>query len=280
MLELEPASEPAGRWSGPAHPGAWRGVLRDGAELTIRRGVTGDVRFDYDGDRASFVLDADARRLGCAVADPEALDWRRVLLSRVLPLVAIARGGEALHAGAVETPAGAVAMLAPSGGGKSTLTAELLDRGMGLLSDDVLVLTSSPGGVRAHTGSPHLSLADPAERAGASRGVLGGKHWLEIERTAERDLPVAALVLLERGAAPTTRIEELPASPLSLAPYMLGLPDDEGRDAARFDLYSDLVAEARLLRLSASTADPPESLADELERVLSDLPVATAGARG
>jgi hypothetical protein len=283
-LELESPRRLASRWSGAATSGAWRGRLRDGAELTIRRGRAGDLMFAYGDGRATFLLDPAARRLGCGPDDVGVLDWQRVLVSRVLPLVAIARGAEALHAGAVTTERGAVGVLASSGGGKSTLVAELVGRGRALVSDDVMVLTTGATGVFVQPGGAHLSLAAAVQTGpgaiGEPLGVVGGKQWLEVEDVVVDEQPVAALVLLERGGGVAPRAEELPPSPLALAPFMLGLPDHEGRDAARFGLYSDLMATARLLRLSSAVEDPPAALADELERVLA-APVAASieGAR-
>ncbi len=278
-VEIEPLARLAARWSGAATSGAWRGRLRDGAELSIRWGRDDGLLFSYDGERATFLLDREMRRLGCAPAEPRALDWQRVLLSRVLPLVAIARGAEALHAGAVEIAGGVVAVMAPSGGGKSTLVAELSARGGTLVSDDVLVLTAGPDGVRAQPGSPHLSLVDDRSAPGEPLGVLGGKHWLGMERILTEAREVTALVQLDRGAATAPRTVPLPASPLALVPFMLGLPDHDGREADRFELYSDLVATAPLLRLEGAMADTPAALADELERALAERPTAMAEAR-
>src|SRR5207245_620438 len=106
--------------------------------------------------------DADGGRLGCAPRDVTMLDWQRVLLSRVLPNVSLARGREALHASAVETPLGILAVAAPSGTGKSTLAGELMNRGWPLFADDVLVLSRGSGGVEAHPASPHMNVGDGA----------------------------------------------------------------------------------------------------------------------
>lgn len=260
-------------WSGSASQTSWRGTLRDGAELKIEWGGSGDLLFSY-GDRARFHLDAAGRRLRCAVAKPEALGWMRVLLTRVLALVALARGFEALHAGAVETAAGVVAIVAPSGAGKSTLAAELVRRGHRLFADDVLVLESTAGRVRAHPASPHLSLADGTTVAGTALGDLGGKRWIAVAAAASAPCEVAAVAILERGRGERPKALEEPASPLALAPYMLGLPDDEGRDAERFRVYSDLVEDARLFRLTAAADDSPAAIAAELEAVLG-LPAPT-----
>ena len=264
-------------WSGGATPGAWRGTLRDGAELTIRWGRAGDLLFGY-GTEARYLLDPVAERLLCAPAEPRSLAWRRVLLSRVLPVVAIARGHEALHAAAVQTPVGAVAVVGASGAGKSTLAAELVRRGHRLMSDDVLVFGRADDRLVAFPGGAHLSLERGSEGDLEVEvlGELGDKLWTVAAGAASEPAPVAAVVLLERGAGPV-EARELAASPLALAPFMLGLPDEEGRDGARFALYADLVEAGRLIRLGGSASAPAWEFADALERAVGAPALATAG---
>ena len=271
------ADELEATWSGAATPGSWRGTLRDGAELTIRWGRGGDLLFGY-GDECQYLLDASAERLLCAPADTDALGWQRVLLSRVLPVVAIACGYEALHAAAVRTPAGVVAIAGASGAGKSTLAAELVCRGHRLLGDDVLVFGRGEAGVVAFPGGAHLSL-EPGAEAGIEvevLGELGGKLWAVAAEATGEPAPVAAVVLLERDSGPV-EVQELAASPLALAPFMLGLPDEEGRDGARFALYADLVESGRLLRLSGAATAPVNEFAAALERAVATPALATAG---
>lgn len=268
QLRLAGPDELEAAWSGAATPGSWRGRLRDGAELTIRWGRDGDLLFGY-GSEARYLLDRAASSLLCAPAEPSSLSWQRVLLGRVLPVVAIARGYEALHAAAVLTPAGMVAVAGASGAGKSTLAAELVRRGHRLAGDDVLVVGRAAGGVIGFPGGAHLSLAPGDESALGAEvvGELGGKLWAVVADAAREPAPVAAVVLLERGAGPV-EAEELPASPLMLAPFMLGLPDEVGRDGERFDLYADLVEEGRLLRLGGAAEAPVAEFAEALEGAL------------
>jgi hypothetical protein len=276
-LGVVAADELERAWSGAATPGSWRGALRDGAELTIRWGRDGDLLFGY-GEEARYLLDSAAERLLCAPLEPSSLAWQRVLLSRVLPVVAIARGYEALHAAAVQTPAGVVAIVGGSGAGKSTLAAELIRRGHGLIGDDVLVVGSGAGGVLAFPGGAHLSLEAGDEEGLEAEvlGELGGKLWAVVGEPASEPAPVAAVVLLERGEGPV-EAQELSASPLTLAPFMLGLPDEEGRDARRFGLYADLVEAGRLLRLSGSTSAPVGEFAGALEQAVGTPAMASAG---
>ncbi|HSS43623.1 MAG TPA: hypothetical protein VLK37_13860 [Solirubrobacterales bacterium] len=267
-LELVGEPDLLERWSGPLSDRAWRGSLKDGLELTIRWGTAGDLLCRY-GPRALFHLDPDASLLRCAVAEPAATDWQRVLCSRVLPLVALAHGREAVHAGAVETPAGVVAIAGPSGAGKSTLTAALTERGHRLFSDDVLVLAGGDQ-VLAHPGGPYLTLAAGAVAAppGQVLDTVADKRWIAVPDAGREPRPVAAVVLLERGVADATEISSLASSPLHLAPFMLGLPDQPERDGARFALYSDLVEGAELLRLRTAPSDSPDDVAAALERAL------------
>ncbi len=146
-------------WSGLQEIG-WEGVI-DGAPFVVERGIAGDHRFVHgthpdrhdappndappddtpaDEIRALHHLSPDASVLQCAPADPAEQSWWRVVLDSVLFTVALLQGYEALHAGAVATPDGVIAITAASGGGKSTLLSELVGRGMALMADDVLVL--------------------------------------------------------------------------------------------------------------------------------------------
>ena len=125
----------------------------------------------------------------------------------MISAVSVMRGYEALHAAALDTSAGVIAIAAPSGTGKTTLALELIQRGWTLLSDDVLVLSEGPNGVLAHCGTPHMNLAPATYRAAVARGaveqlaVLGSEHWVTARSCATRPRPVRAVFLLERLAA-------------------------------------------------------------------------------
>jgi hypothetical protein len=173
-----------------------------------------------------------------------------------------------------------VAILGAGGAGKSTLAAELVRRGHRLFGDDVLVVGRSGDLLLAHPGGPHLSLAVGSEQDldTVVLGELGGKLWAVAEGAAQAPAPVAALAVLERDEGPVEAVD-LPPSPLTLAPFMLGLPDDEGRDAPRFALYADLVEASRVLRLSGSAQAPAWEFAEALERTVG-APVPAVAAIG
>jgi hypothetical protein len=279
-LALETPTELESAWSGRVAPSSWRGQLGDGQVLTIERGIDGDLRFAY-GDRACFRLNPTGDRLGCAPRHVTHLDWQRVLLSRVLPNVSIAHGREALHACAVETQLGVVAVAAPSGTGKSSLACELMRRGWPLFADDVLILSRGAESIEAHAATPHMNVSaggEDCDDLGEALATLSGERWIAARRTSSGSRRVAAIAILDRGPGFALGAKSLRGTPLELAPYMLGLPDDEGRDASRFALYSDLVESARLIRLTGGQADSPAALAGALESALAlGSPLAVSG---
>jgi hypothetical protein len=269
-LEMESPERLEAAWSGSASPRAWRGKLGDGQAFAIERGQGGDLLFRY-GARARFHFDSKRARLGCVPSDPAAFAWRRVLLTRVLPNLSIARGYEALHASGVLTDRGVVAIVAASGTGKSTLAVELIRRGWPLFADDTLVLRRRDNVVEAHPSAPFINLpvsAGDVRSLGADLGPIDGERWVAVENSPGAASQIAAIVLLERGPGKPLSARPISRSPLALAPFMLGLPDDDGRDADRFALYADLVERVPLLRLTAGAGDRPTDLAETLERAL------------
>ena len=264
----------------------WVGVLGDGCELRVECGVNGDRLFGY-GDCARFHLDAGRRVLLCSPARAgRELQWGRVLISKVVPSVSTMCGYEALHAAAVATDDGAMAIAAPSGAGKTTLALELMRRGHPLLSDDVVPLSYDDDTVWAHPGSPHMNLdaGDPRATAAVADGVvdelamLAGERWVSSRSLAVRRRPLTAICLLERAAHLTLAAEQLDASPLPFAPYMLGIGADTERRRRRFRLYAALAAGATIVRLTCGPRDEPGAIADLLAQAIrsATAPVAVA----
>jgi hypothetical protein len=186
------------------------------------------------------------------------------------------RGYEALHAAAVTAPEdGVVAIMAPSGTGKSTLAIELLSRGWALFTDDVLILEGSDGGVLAQPGSPHMNLpatsdALDQESLGDTLAILAGERWLAARNTTTQPQPLRLLCLLERREGLAGAGHAVAPSPLPLAPYMLGLAGDATRERSRFSLYADLTATTPIVRLTSGLGEGPEMLADLLEHALEE----------
>jgi hypothetical protein len=272
-------------WSGFEAVG-WEGTI-DGAQLVVERGAAGDHRFvhgappDPNGvpaaqTRAIHHLNAEASALRCAPSNPAELSWWRVVLDSVLFTVALLRGYEALHAGAIATPDGAIAIAAATGGGKSTLLTALLEGGAELMTDDVLVL--EPRGTQlpvAHPGPPLMTV--PATALSALDGTSAPQTIVAIEDERWVAVPVhpaplglKALVVLDRRPAAAqlagarvslTRIE----SPLApLLGSLMRFPDSPERELRRFELASSIAAGAELWRLAADLETPALVLADTL----------------
>ena len=106
-----------------------------------------------------FLITPDARRIYARTLDKtnhEAL--LAYLLVDALSYSMVRLGREPLHATAVLTDRGAVAFVAESGFGKSTLGALFVRDGFRLVTDDMLVLTPERGGYLAHAGPPRIKL--------------------------------------------------------------------------------------------------------------------------
>ncbi len=249
VLAAAAAAELEEAWSGFAEPG-W-GATIDGVPFAVERGASGDHRFRRDG-RTLAHLSAAGDVVLCAVGDGFGSgDWR-ALLDSVLFSVALLRGFEALHAGAVVLEGRAVAIATGAGGGKSTLLAELLAEGAELLSDDVLVLrggAGQPPSVAA--GPPLMTVASALRRPpGELLADLGEETWRAVP-VAAAPAPLGAVILLDRSAGGDARLEpvERPLAPLLSA--LLRFPRTPERERRRFELAAALAGTVPIRRLSA-----------------------------
>lgn len=289
-------------WSGLREIG-WEGVI-DGASFVVERGIAGDHRFVHgthpdrhgappngappdgkpsdgkpsDEIRALHHLSPDASVLQCAPADPADPSWWRVVLDSVLFTVALLQGYEALHAGAVATPDGVIAITAASGGGKSTLLSELVGRGMALMADDVLVL--APRGTDFSLSlSPLTYPAPPLMTVPNTRiAILGDSNYsdtTEIISSLEDEywiavpvypdpLPLKTLVVLDRQPGLQLSLEKIEDPLAPLMGSLMNFPRTPERQRARFELASTLASNTTLWRLTADVDTPPDVLADTL----------------
>jgi hypothetical protein len=110
---------------------------------------------------ADFEVSADGLSVRCWPApDISENTLEHLYLNQVLPLALSKRGKQVFHASAIETPAGAVAFMAASGRGKSTLAASFATNGFRLLTDEALLLEANVGGYNVLPSHPSLRLWD------------------------------------------------------------------------------------------------------------------------
>jgi hypothetical protein len=243
------AIEPAGRadveraWSGAARP-AW-----SGRAFVAEHGTAGDLLM-REGDVLAAHLSAGGDRL--LVAGAEAPDAMRALLDSVLFTVSLLTGREALHAGAVVTDAGLLAVAGDTGAGKSSLLAALLAAGCGFFADDVLVLR----GLIASPGPPVMAVPRAAaDGLGTPLAELGDETWLAVTG-APGTLPLAGVVRLQSG-------DDRGPEWAWLLGRMLGFPREPERERARFELAADVASTVPMHRLKARSGRP-EDLAEQV----------------
>jgi hypothetical protein len=156
--------------------------------------------FDGDGWAVHVAAGGHAVRwAGLAPPQPDALV--HPLLSLVACAATLEQGGDCLHAGAVLTPAGVVAVLAPAGGGKTSTMAWLAAKcGLAVFTDDHLNVRHGT----AHAGPRCLDLRPDAAIA---LGLTGRpvreteRRRLELDPLDTLEAPVVRTVVLEWGVS-------------------------------------------------------------------------------
>jgi hypothetical protein len=125
----------------------------DGARFVFRSG----------NGTSEFVLSRPAREMwvtwGVEAPVDEVIS---LLFNSVLPLAARFMGRTCLHASVVARDGRAVAFVAPSGGGKSTIAASLIEQGYRGMTDDAAALSRAGDRLMVHPGLPQIGLRMPS----------------------------------------------------------------------------------------------------------------------
>lgn len=140
-------------------------LLPDGAPWTLfyRDGANYLLRFP---DLADFTVSADGREvMAHPVGETSEDTVRHLYLNQVLPLALSKQGKLVFHAGAIETPAGALAFMGESRRGKSTLTASFAAAGFRFLTDDALLLEAHNGGYAVQPSHDSIRLWEDSKLA-------------------------------------------------------------------------------------------------------------------
>jgi energy-coupling factor transporter ATP-binding protein EcfA2 len=210
-----PASEAQMIWPG------------DATRISDERTEDGGVLFQIERCDRGYRLAGP--RHGTAIVSPQASHiygtpgeggmgaWQRFLIAQVLPFAAVLRGLEVFHAGAVAVDGGAVALLGPSGAGKTSIAMALCGLGAGFLADDVLSVERDGDRLLGHPGAPVAGIAgEEAERLRGrgsldSGSVLAADPREAVVRVAPQrePLPLRAIFFLDRraGEAAAPRFE-------------------------------------------------------------------------
>lgn len=110
-------------------------------------------------EAGEILVDADSSSMWCAASPvSDDVNVQMLVLGHPMAPLLSERGAVCIHAAAVATEGGAIAFVAPSGGGKSTLAAACVERGHELVSDDLLPLYPEDGAVSAGWAAPLLRL--------------------------------------------------------------------------------------------------------------------------
>jgi hypothetical protein len=221
--------------------------------------VAGD-HLAVHGEETAFWIDAPATRVVCS---PGAEGWMRVLMDSVLGTLALLRGREALHAGAVEIAGGALAVAGPPGAGKSSLLAALVARGHRLLADDVLVLE----GPRCHPAPALMTLPAGTPEIGCELTRSGSERWVELAPGDGAKREITAICLLQRSGSGPVQAHRRKPSPLPVLAHLLPSGPEEERERARFEAACALAARADLVDLRGGLEQPLAAFADAAEVV-------------
>lgn len=196
--------------------------------------------------------------------------WERLFYAQPLPLAAALQGLELVHASAVVLEPGAVALVAASGTGKTSVAAHLVARGATFLTDDVLALEASDNQVIAHPGPGRLAIDEvELERLSHPIGLVVGrsdKLHLSLEPAREA-APLRAVYFLRRvsrgDALVFTRQDD--PQPL-LSSSFLGYLTSPERLLVHLDVSARIAATVPIL----SVAIPPGVSAKDVARGIHD----------
>ncbi len=181
--------------------GSWR---PRGAELIIDRRL-GDKRLmtiEHDADRGyriwasrfgRHIVSNDGLNVSSALPPVTPSRWQRLLFAQVLPLAAALRGLDPFHASAVAVDGRALAFVAASGSGKTSVAGHLVAQGASFMTDDVLSLAFAGTELLAHPGPAMTSISPQEVRAmpKEQRARLGPSVGREIGKNHFKPLVVA-----------------------------------------------------------------------------------------
>ena len=198
---------------------------------------------------ADFEISADGLAVRCRPT-PETSEAtsHHLYLNQVLPLVLGRLGKMVFHASAVEIAGSALAFVAESSRGKSTLAASFAAAGSPMLTDESLVVDERASAYWVEPGHASVRLWDDSEQALIAPGVETApglpftpkRRFLAAPelRFTDRPAPLRRVYFLGDGSAPTVKFEQMDAVDVMLellkASFLLNV-DEKPRLASHFD---------------------------------------------
>jgi len=246
----------------------WSTRFPDGARVEVIEGTGGAHRIAY-GEHAVFVLSPDRRHVDWSTALGNEASVQRFLLDTVLWWVALSRGFELLHAGAVKLPDGRlVAIVGPSGCGKTSLAIALMGHGATLFADDVLALRREDAGVFAYPGPALMNVPDASRELTQAWATpiapFAEEHetWMAVDRAEPEPASLSTVIALDRSPENALGLLRLTPSPLTLMGYSWGLTRTGARARTSFETFADLAESVASYHLRAQADTSPEAIAN------------------
>lgn len=191
---LMPAG-PAAGWDSPLTQRVIRWQLEGtGTILQIDRHPELGYRL-FARDQGTHVVSPDGREIASASHGAPPWIWQRYLTGQVLPLAAVLSGAEVLHASAVDIGGRAVAFVATSGTGKSSLALNLVLRGANFLADDVAA-------IRLFDGRPTVLPGPPTANLQRTEAAMMGAACAELGPVIAADDETLRVALASYGTLP------------------------------------------------------------------------------
>jgi hypothetical protein len=189
----------------------------------------------------------------------------------VLPLAAVLRGLEVLHASAVVLDGRAVALAGACRAGKTSVAGYLAAAGAPFLTDDVLAVEPEAEGVLCHPGVAAANVRDAGLRALVEaghvpfRGIVGrgGGSLRVLLARVERSVALEAIYFLDHGS--TDLCFEATDDPYLLLGHtfnvMVRTPE---RLTRQLDVCSRVASDARMFRVRVPGSMGPAELASRI----------------
>jgi hypothetical protein len=222
--------------------------------LTIDRDASAGYRV-WIPSLGVCVIEPDGTRIACAPPAKGPNRWR-LLLGQALPIAAALQGMEVLHASAVALDGQAVAFLASSGVGKTSLAFELIGHGARFMADDVVALERYGDVLMAHPGIGLARITTPE----------GEKQEVALDPPGS-PVPLAAAYFLER-VQEVAAIEVDPLDPpdprlLLGATFVTHVPTAE-RLVTQLDICSQIARTVALFHVRSPAGGGVGPLADRI----------------